>query len=391
MSTSTNPLNEEDLPAHVYFYGPLGRSNVRDCEDESENSITSKLTKCCNNAIANIIHKIQGAYCFVSNMKPYEGYPHYKDRWHFLYYWVGEQIWNELKSATEGSDKFAGCLKSVCDVIKDKCTTESDNGRGGQECKLNCPQQMDGTTFAQDKKVFDFSSNYNEIRDYVYGGSRDCGQYWPNYKGDILKACTKVTTYCEKEDGKTKDKQYCEDFPTEHGVYCRVTLKGMNCKPHVPQPKDDDTACTFQDPNIEALKENVRSATTKASISSILGTLGLTVVPYVLYKYKPWSSWFGNHTSGNGRSGRNRKKRTIGRNFDVSAEETFTEYSTDNSTIGDSTTDNSTTLRSPTAYTRRSTTGPSTGQATRNRRAGAGTNNHNTPGHHRNNVGYSRM
>ncbi|ANQ08954.1 KIR protein [Plasmodium coatneyi] len=362
---SGSPLDADRLPAHVYFYGPFEDSNPHCCQKNTEpDNIQTKLASCCNNEITDIITQIEKALCFVSGMKPYKEYPLHKQRWNFLYYWIGDKIWNALKSYEDKSSQFAGCLEDVCKIIKTKC--ESDNGGVGEECKLTC-HNIEHSTFTNRKKFFDFTQNYNNIKDYLHSGREKCETHWSTYKQGVTEACTKVKEYC---DGKGKDSNdpYCTDIYKDDESYCTgAMLPKLECKSQDAEIEEEST-CSFDDLNIKALEENVRNATTTASIYSIIGTLGLTVVPYALYKYKRWSSWFGNHSSGNGRSGRNRRKgRSTGHEFD-----TLTDVSAVDSTIADSTEVSTIYDRSPKRGTR-SGIGAGTG---------TNANNNSTSDHH---------
>ncbi|ANQ07374.1 KIR protein [Plasmodium coatneyi] len=280
MNELRNPLSSTSLPAHKYFYDPF-KTDAETCTDNRTVDIQTKLTQYSSYGIH--VNQIEEAICFVSKIHIFKKYPKYNDRWHFLYYWVGEQIWNALgKSDTDKKNQFPTILKEVCNIIKTKC--ERDNVDGSGKCELLCPEQMDGTTFEQDKKVFDFFSNYNEIKNYVYGGEADCQTHWPSYKSEVESACTTVENYCKKV-GTHEREPYCINFPQNHGVYCKMTLQKLECKsPQDAVPEEQESTCPSEDANTQLFEERIRSATTTASISSILGTLGLTVVPYVLYK-----------------------------------------------------------------------------------------------------------
>ncbi|ANQ06623.1 hypothetical protein PCOAH_00006360 [Plasmodium coatneyi] len=321
--------------------------------------------------------------------------------------------------------KTGSVLSSLCQLINE---AEWKNG-----CKV-IRNDIDYGTFLHRKTIHDYSFNYNKIEgDLLKNDKPNCRGRWSEHRSGVLTACNAVSEKCPEGDTKTTVDPYCKDFKDKYKFYCGMakTLESYCTKKteleQLTSQKLQAEAATQQaqqekQSTQSKLNEAESKASAASSLSSAFGTLAALELPaalfllykthsflsfrplsflrpilkflFLLFQYKPWSSWFGMHTSGNGRSTRNTRKRrrsTGHHNFDVSAEDTFTEYSNDTSTtIGDSTTDNSTTLRSPTAYTRRSTTVPSTGQATRNRRAGAGTNNHNTPGH-RNNIGYIRM
>ncbi|ANQ08524.1 KIR-like protein [Plasmodium coatneyi] len=340
--SGVNPLDPTNLPAHVYFYGPF-KTDAQECKaDTEQSSIQITLNSCCGHGkVGELDHKIKNALCFVSGLKPYKNYKLHIWRWHFLYYWIGEQIWTALDGKdTDG--KVAGCLKQICELINDKCGSGGDEG----ECKILCSENLDGETFTSRKNFFDFTQNYNDIKDYLQQGKPECATYWSTYKKNIEAACTAVRDYCKK-DGEHSADPYCVKFRDTYEIYCTgAMLPGLKCmlKTELDEIRCHDCPCHSEQSQItELLNEHndaVRQANTTTALSSIIGTLGFTVAPFLLYKYKPWSSWFGNRSSGNGvgRSNR-RKRRSTGHHFDASTEDTLTEISTDNSTIADATID----------------------------------------------------
>ncbi|ANQ07535.1 KIR protein [Plasmodium coatneyi] len=276
-----------------YFYDPLKENSVaaQNCEHDTESNIQTKLNSCCADTnVGELAPQIKGAYCFVSGMKPYKNYTLHKWRWHFLYYWVGDLIWNELKSGEDKDSKFRRCLEEVCKIIKTKC--QSENAGEREECEIPC-YSIDHNTFTNRKKFFDFTKNYNDIKDYVWGDSGDCQTHWPSYKKDIETTCEGVKQYCKgagtagREEPKGKDDPYCKKPYEDDKSYCTgAMLPELKCKQPVQEIEDDATS--WQNLNglipLSAADEAVRSATITSSISSILGTLGLTVVPFFLYK-----------------------------------------------------------------------------------------------------------
>ncbi|ANQ09349.1 KIR-like protein [Plasmodium coatneyi] len=373
MLLSTNPLDPTNLPAQLHFYGPFEERNngvATNCQhDTGESSIQNKLTSCCNDVNALDVDKIKNAFCFVSGLKPYKQYPHYKYRWHFLYYWVGDLIWKSLGEA-DREGKLPGCLKQICELIQSKCESEG--------CKLNFPEQMDGDTFEQSKEFFDFIQNYNDINYYLQSGNDQCDEQWSTYKKNIEPACKAVQEYCKK-DGEHSTEQYCTEYSDTYEIYCTRMLGRLHCKSQVAEPEDEHTTYFWPDESIplSIAQANLSKATTTTALSSIIGTLGLTVLPYALYKYKPWSSWFGNHTSGNGRRRTStRKRRSDEGTFDTFTEDSSTYDSATESIVDDSTTQDSRTLRSATY----------TAQSTRERER----RNNNTRGGH-GMVGYQHM
>ncbi|ANQ09646.1 KIR-like protein [Plasmodium coatneyi] len=334
--------------------------------------------KSSHNELQTCMHEIEEAVCFVSGMHRYENYPLYKERWNFLYYGIG----NILLNNEETKGKFKELLCEIWQKIK---SSYESNG-----CNITC-KPIDKNIFLHKKTIFDFSHNYNTIKGYLGEYWHDCEKGWTPHKEEITEACKAVQQHCEPDRArKNTADPYCTGPYMDYTHYCKMHLQTLKCRSQTEIEEIKRQACFHvEDPLQKELEQksnllreaeaNIRSATTTSSISSIIGTLGLTVAPYVLYKYKPWSSWFGNHSSRGGRG--TRKKISTVRNIDALTE--------DSSTIGASTTEDDSILGwapesstvSSSAYTRQSTRGEG--------RTSARRTNNSTQG--RPNIGYQNI
>ncbi|ANQ07132.1 KIR-like protein [Plasmodium coatneyi] len=350
----------DNLPSKTNYYDKFDQDNGNDCNgtrakpEQLKTELNSKFKDCIK--IIDDAKKIAKTYCYASTQNEQSIYEN-KEPCLFFYYWLGDKYWDDLKN----NHRFSELLIAIHSTLKgddhlEKCRIKYDN--------------INETLLPQMKEVFDYYHDYKDVKDNILDIKEGCEGKWSTYLGQISSACKAVRNYCNQDQNKCGD--YCTEFNNKYDVHCNTaTMSKEKCELQSQLTTAKQRIVSEEKAASLAKEEAVRSATTTSSISSILGTLATIGAPFLLYKYKPWSSLFGNHSTGYGRSGR-RKRRSSGQNFDVSAQDTFTEYSTENSTIGDSTTAENSTVRSM-AHTRQSRGRTNNGPS------------------HRNNVGYSRM
>ncbi|ANQ09756.1 KIR-like protein [Plasmodium coatneyi] len=369
-------LNLYELPSRKQFYNKF-KGSGENCNNECTKNIKDSLSAFPSEG--DFQNKILRASYAAFKMKP-EDTPFYNDRWNFLYYWIGDQLWDNLGKEPKDST-FTPLMTMLCGNMS------SAPEQGGY--RVICTSTIGKKLFEERKIVFEHYHDYGTAKVQLQGGAPNCDKKWSGYLNGIASACEAVRTDCRRNE-RVND-AYCNNFSNSYILYCdMVELLELYCKKvtELSDKEGEANTCSSEkkelrtslESNLLAAQEALTKATTTSSITSIFGTLAATAFSYLLYKYKPWSSWFGNHTSGSSRRS-NRKRRSAGQNFDASTEDTLTEYSIETSTVGP--TENSTrarTVRSSAApYTRPSTTGQSTG----------GRRNNNTPG--RGMVGYQNM
>ncbi|ANQ07019.1 KIR protein [Plasmodium coatneyi] len=335
---------EKTLPSHQNFYEKFDDNTLK-----YDDVCTGKMTELNNlkSSMESHAEDVMNAACYVHT--EYEkGRFFTREACYFLYFWIGQQLF----SSSGGTD--------LQDTLHQICTKMMDTKVFGTHgCKDIC-DKVEKTTFGHMKSVFDFLYDHTTTRALLTNGGSKVIEECKSYKEKVKAAETAVGTHCEN-DGKKHN--YCQNFWTWNSNSVSFNLSKLETSltsAHERIEKEEQAAKLAKH---EAVSQAVRGATTTSSISSIFGTLAATAFPFLLYKYKPWFSWFGNYSSGNGRS---RKRRAIGRNFSSSTEDTLTEYSTETSTIGR--TENSTVRSSVTTCPRQSTQG----QSTRRRNNNAG-------------------
>ncbi|ANQ06223.1 KIR-like protein [Plasmodium coatneyi] len=347
--------------------------------DKLKSPLESKFNDC--KKITADADKIAKAYCSACNMnttKKMDGEPCY-----FFYHWLGDKYWNDL-----GNKNFLDLLREIHETLRGNTHTD--------KCRFQYSDVND-TLLPQMKKVFDYYYDHKIIQKNLLKNLPKCEAKWMGYLEGIASACITIRADCKGKD-RTSTNSYCSDFHTKYMVHCGVaealnvycteasTLGESSQHTSVKEKLKSERhlAQQEQQSTLTKLEETLLQANKASSLSSAFGTIAALELPaalFLLYKYKPWSSWFGNHSSGNGERGRSntRKRRSTRNEFDTLTDDAST---ITDSIIGDSTTaDDSTTVHS-TAYTRQAT-----GKSTRGR-----TRTNNTPGHHqRTNVGYGRM
>ncbi|ANQ06263.1 KIR protein [Plasmodium coatneyi] len=324
--------------------------------------------------------KIAKAYCSACEKK---GLQTWGDKpCHFFYYWVGDKYGNDLgnKSLSDLLDKIYQGLNEITDT---------------KQCRTYY-KDFDETLVSHMKRVYEYYYEHATINKLLLQNGPKCDANWSGYLHEVSSACESIRTRCKGKEYESNT--YCGEFKKNYMVHCGVA-EALNLYCTEAADLDEGMGHSSIKQKLEAERarlselegevaaassraaalskaneEKLRSATTTSSISSIFGTLGMTVVPFFLYKYKPWSSLFGNNSNG-ARGGRNntRKKRSSGREFDASTEDTLTTY-----TIGDATTKYGTEVSAPSYRAKpRGTTGTGTSNA--------------IPGHHQRNIGYHNM
>ncbi|ANQ06568.1 KIR-like protein [Plasmodium coatneyi] len=372
-----DPQKKDTFPSYKDFYGIFEsvRENKEDCKNGCREN--TEIPQRLNGKIKESSDKIKGAICTACKMYKGEGTgdPSKREAYHFLYYWLGDKL---PKSGNDDTN-FQTDIKAICEAINKFCGT----GGSGQ-CGIPC-DNISGIDFRSRKTIFDFSYNFTTIEENIKECKFSDNSDWSSYRANVYSACTVMSIYCTTERGKTKSAAYCKELETKYAVPCKTAeLVELHCqKVHELETERRNATETAQY-TLSQLNDALSKANKAFSLSSAFGTLALMELPalaFFLYKYKPWSSLFGNH------SGSSRGKRSTGREFDASTESasTITDSTDDSSTIGP--TENSTTLRSV-AHTRQPTRSSTSRGREKERGARAGTNR-TSPS--RQNISYGRM
>ncbi|ANQ07910.1 KIR-like CYIR protein [Plasmodium coatneyi] len=260
------------------------------------------------------------------------------DRCNFLYYWIGDTLFQTMRRPED----FSTAMNEVYNKLKQLQGLQIND-----KCGVMYPN-ISKDIFTKMKKVYNYTHDCT-IMENCRGGSRSPGAPCPSEPPEhVQETCTAYRQMEIECRGETNEPNYCDDFNSKYKKYLKEGPLKSNCNPEQPQQETPPAEGT------SGATTGVVAASTEGSADSgsgvvpavsggVLATVGLpTIAAFLLYKYKPWSSWFGKHSSGNGgRSNRRRRRRSAGHEFDASTEDTLTEYSTLSSMIGDDSTDES--------------------------------------------------
>ncbi|ANQ07040.1 KIR-like protein [Plasmodium coatneyi] len=385
--TAPVELDPNNLPSHQNFYSKFDTADKSECSsigvtpEQLKSQLESKFSGC--EQIINGAEKIAKAYCSACKMKQEWKSKSKPDddentSCEFFNFWLGDQYGDKLNGKT---------LSNLLSAIHTTLT----GGNSSNKCRTYY-RGSNETLVSHMKIIFDYFYDHEEVNNRLMKNGLKCEGNWMGYLEGIASACITMREACPNKEEKDSN-SYCKDFHTKYGVHCDLaealnlycteaaTLDGdkkySSVKQKLKAERQQAQTATQAEAEKQAaqeqsaqakskLEEAVHQANKASSLSSTFGTIAALELPalaYFLFKYKPWSSWFGNHSSGNGRS---RKRRAIGRNFSSSTEDTLTEYSTETSTIGQ--TENSAVRSSVATYPRHSTQG----QSTRRRNNNAG-------------------
>ncbi|ANQ05998.1 KIR protein, partial [Plasmodium coatneyi] len=317
--------------------------STEDCDDDCTKNMKNTVLN-DGSSIKHYKGEVVHASCYVS--KKYTSGGTHKNEWcHFLYYWIGYKLYHHT---TPGQIKSP--LNYICKLI-----TQTYGNKG---CTLICPDNIDQTIFGQMKEVFDYSYDYKTVRGELLKDGSHCEGEWSSYRDKIFSACDAISKHCQ--NSTYAGDPYCKKFKDKYDQYCdTVKLSKEKCKLQSQLTSVQEEKARAEQAQKLALSEKqaistklnnaIHQANKASSLSSAFGTLAALELPALLflaYKYKPWSSWFGNNFSGNGRSGRN-KRSNIQRNFDNLTETSTVDFTGSSETS--STIDDHSTVR-PSAY-----------------------------------------
>ncbi|ANQ10422.1 KIR-like protein [Plasmodium coatneyi] len=352
-----SPQKKDTFPSYKDYYEKFesGKDKSGNCIQECTDNMNKLGT--LESKVGHHSGKVKGAVCCANKMYTEKGKtPSNSEPYHFLYYWIGDL----LSKSNKLSNVFHSDINNICMAIKNYCGNN-------HVCVIPCDYPTKAI-FNSQKTIFDNSYDYSTIKEKVLEDGGNCEGEWSKYRQKVSEACTTVRQYCAGE-GNGEKHEYCKEFKGKYMDHCNmVNLLELNCELKSLRESMAHAAQAAQTEASSIANDAVSKATTTASLTSSMVAVGLQTILLLLYKYKPWSSWFGNHSSGK------RKRRSSGRDIAAFAEDSSTYDSASESIVGDSAADSST-IRS-TAYTRQ----PNRGERGENNTAG-----------HRNSIGYGSM
>ncbi|ANQ10719.1 KIR-like CYIR protein [Plasmodium coatneyi] len=277
--------------------------------EEVKNDLKDKLEQYGN--IDDIAHEIVGAWCYAHDkmgVTKSSG----SDWCYWFYYWLGSTVFQE-----SGEIRFVDFMEKVYNAL--------EKLKFGQKCEA-ISNYIDKRTFEQMRKMYEYYKDYSTIQTQLGGSGNKCDEKYDQHVDDILKAYNAAQNKCR---GPTYSK-HCNGFPN---MFSEPKYKAL-----LDEPREVVTVSeSMEELSVPSTANTALS--TVAIVPSTIATLGigLPFITYLLYKYNLLHSWFGNQF---GSSRNNRRRRTIGHDFntltDTSTDATSTLYSTEASTIADS-------------------------------------------------------
>ncbi|ANQ10484.1 KIR protein [Plasmodium coatneyi] len=255
---------EELLPSWTQFYDKFENSE-EDCSSGSN---------CDNNNTAlNYLKpkigqsdKIQKAICIACKMYKASMGPFKEVVWHFFYYWAGDKL---SKSSVQ-KELFGADISSMCGHINNSC--------GNQQCGIP-DEHINQNIFTSRKTLFDFWYDCETAQALLdHSASLDFDKC-ESYVKDVEAAHKVMQAYCQTNSSNDK---YCENFWNSRGNHIKGKLNKLESALTAARER------IAQEAKLASLQTDkaIRAATTTSSLSSIIGTLGMTVAPFLLYKVK---------------------------------------------------------------------------------------------------------
>ncbi|KMZ94680.1 variable surface protein Vir7-like protein [Plasmodium vivax Mauritania I] len=253
----------EKLPSNLIFYKFNKGLDLCSYFPTSE-EIKDKLG--AYSGIENYSDNIVKTLCYVSKMM--KDNPFYNERCHFLYYWLGDILFNNLKDVNSFS------------TVMDTIYTELNKFNVENKCNI-IYTDIGKSFFKQRKIIYDYTQNYETIKQGFRDYGNYCDQEYYEYVEKIVLTYNTVHTNC-----KNNSDAYCNELKNMFRKYDHEELSKLKCTlVHVPKPvassSDQDSSFEQATPRGPSLREqppNDHSLQEK-TVSGFFPTLGERPLP----------------------------------------------------------------------------------------------------------------
>ncbi|ANQ06687.1 KIR-like protein [Plasmodium coatneyi] len=326
-----------ELPSWINFYNEFEKGTTEECGSGSTSGSVDKIGQKVNIVlntfrggefpiIKDYLNGIIKGVCYVDDMYKENKDPFNNKRCWFLYFWIGHKLYKHPIEAQIKSN-----LNAICTYIKQEYAKHG--------CNLICTHNLEKEPFTNRKTLFEFLYDYTALRTLLWNIKSVDVDKCKKYLDGARAAYEAVKRNCTTPISDS----YCTQFWNEHKDAIDKELTDLkNAQENIAQREQ------LAERKAQSISSQLSNATDQAnkasSLSSAFGTIAAIELPAILlllYKYKPWSSWFGKHSSGNGRSERtNRRRRSAGPDFDTLTEASTVDFTTSSETgsiIDDST------------------------------------------------------
>ncbi|ANQ06260.1 KIR protein [Plasmodium coatneyi] len=249
--------------AHKEFYDKFD-VGAEKCKDNCTEKVDTALVSI--NDTDGLRNKIEAAWYYVSYM--YKGKDNSSNDapCHFLYYWIGHEL---FESPASGNSNVS--LQAICSAINDTYQNH--------KCEIACAP-IDKEEFDERKIINDFSYDFSNIKEYLQHYNNNHNTDFNTYIDKVQAATKFMDAKCGGTEGG-----YCKQFWPNHKDDIQKKLQDLKTELTTAQERIAEATKAAQTAASLAKDEAVRSATTTSSLSSIFGTLvTTTLVPFLLYK-----------------------------------------------------------------------------------------------------------
>ncbi|SBT54204.1 PIR Superfamily Protein [Plasmodium ovale wallikeri] len=222
--------------------------------------------------MSNIKEILLNAFIYIANMKP--GDDQYNERWNYLFYWMGEKVYEKVKEISDFSLNM--------DIINSlrKRMHENDEEYNDYFFKIKKSE------FINLKKLYDYSQNYDAIKIKIDAPDYECSREYNNYivenhdlYNTIKVECVLDTTpYCKLFTNITKD-TLAKKKSILNCYGAKDTIFSEEGRRH-----------GLSDLAVETTPTNSGNPT-----AIILPVLGIFIIFFLLYKFTPLGTWIRTH------------------------------------------------------------------------------------------------
>ncbi|SBT83877.1 PIR protein, partial [Plasmodium ovale] len=196
----------ESLPSNL-FYHRLNRG-WGNCENlDIWSSIKSDLVDI--HGIQNDLEYIMKSLCYVTKLK--DGDTYYSESCYYLYYWLGNILFQKLHDQTLFSD--------VIGIIYSRLPSSNLNNK----CNFNY-SNITRNDFNKRKMVYDYSQNFPTIKSALSDYNQSCYKEYHNYINDTVAMYNELNKHCNG-----KDEDYCNEFKKIFLDYSNSELASLKC------------------------------------------------------------------------------------------------------------------------------------------------------------------
>ncbi|SBT84244.1 PIR protein [Plasmodium ovale] len=144
--------------------------------------------------ISSISEKLLRSFYQVTNMRQHND--QYSERWNYLYYWMGDKVYNIVDNKSEFSE--------IMDIVNSVKRRVDTNNEKYNEDFFN----IEKNEFIKLKKLYDYSQNYDAIQMKVAPSNSVCSHLYHKYMTESYELYSTIKTECSSDTKRA----YCRIF-----------------------------------------------------------------------------------------------------------------------------------------------------------------------------------